>query len=102
MDQRPLFAQVDRSLEKTQGGLGIGLSIVKWLVEMHGGSVEARSEGQGMGSEFLVRLPVVLSLVHGQEQAGDGHQRQARPMARYHVLVVDDNVDSAESLAMML
>jgi CheY-like chemotaxis protein len=97
-----MFAQVDRSLEKTQGGLGIGLSIVKRLVEMHGGTVEARSEGPGMGSEFLVRLPVVLSLAHGQEQAGDGDQRLARPTVRRRILVVDDNVDIADSLAMML
>ena len=55
-----------------------------------------------MGSEFLVRLPVALSLVHGQEQAGDGDQRQARPTARRRILVVDDNVDIADSLAMML
>ena len=56
-----MFTQVDGSLEKSQGGLGIGLSLVKGLVEMHGGSVEARSDGHGTGSEFLVRLPVVLS-----------------------------------------
>jgi PAS domain S-box-containing protein len=97
-----MFAQVDRSLEKTQGGLGIGLSIVKRLVEMHGGSVEARSGGQGMGSEFLIRLPVVLSVVYGREQGGGGDQQQTRPVGRYRVLVVEDNVDSADSLAMML
>jgi PAS domain S-box-containing protein len=96
-----IFTQVDRSLEKSHGGLGIGLSIVKRLVEMHGGTVEARSEGQGMGSEFLIRLPVVLSLVQGQEQDGED-QRLARPLARHRILVVDDNVDSAHSLAMML
>jgi PAS domain S-box-containing protein len=96
-----MFTQLDRSLEKSHGGLGIGLSIVKRLVEMHGGTVEARSEGPGMGSEFLIRLPVVLSLVQGQEQDGD-NQELARPMARHRILVVDDNVDSAHSLAMML
>jgi signal transduction histidine kinase len=53
-----LFTQVDRSLEKTRGGLGIGLSLVKKLVEMHHGSIEARSEGHGLGSEFIVRLPL--------------------------------------------
>ncbi len=52
-----LFSQVDRSLEKSQGGLGIGLTLVKRLVEMHGGSIEAQSEGLGLGSEFVVRLP---------------------------------------------
>jgi CheY-like chemotaxis protein len=96
-----MFTQVSRSSEKTQSGLGIGLSIVKQLVEMHGGSVKARSEGPDMGSEFIVRLPVVLALAHQQEQAGGGNQ-QTRPMARRRILVVDDSVDIAESLAMML
>jgi signal transduction histidine kinase len=54
-----LFAQVDTSLERSRGGLGIGLSLAKQLVEMHGGSIEARSEGVGRGSEFVVRLPVL-------------------------------------------
>src|SRR5262249_36103170 len=58
-----MFTQVDQSLEKSQGGLGIGLTIVKRLVELHGGSVEARSDGPGMGSEFFIHLPVVLSLI---------------------------------------
>ena len=55
-----MFTQVDRSLERSQGGLGIGLTLVKRLVEMHGGTVEARSDGPGRGSEFVVRLPVLL------------------------------------------
>src|SRR5262249_25964944 len=54
------FTQIDRSLEKSQGGLGIGLTLVKQLVEMHGGRVEAKSEGPGRGSELIVRLPVVV------------------------------------------
>ena len=58
-----MFTQVDRALEKTTGGLGIGLSLVKGLVEMHGGTVEARSEGEGRGSEFVVRLPLAGSPV---------------------------------------
>ena len=62
-----MFTQIDRSLERSQGGLGIGLTLVKRLVEMHGGSVEARSEGHGMGSEFIVRLPVVLADGPGNE-----------------------------------
>jgi PAS domain S-box-containing protein len=96
-----VFTQVDRSLEKSHGGLGIGLSIVQRLVEMHGGTVEARSEGPGMGSEFVVRLPVVLSLVQGEEPDGDD-PKPARPTARHRILVVDDNEDSARTLAMML
>jgi signal transduction histidine kinase/ActR/RegA family two-component response regulator len=94
-----LFWQVDRSLEKAQGGLGVGLTIVKRLVELHGGRVEARSEGYGMGSEFLIRLPVALSVAHEPPEAGDEPPRQA---ARHRVLVVDDNRDAALSLAMML
>src|SRR5262249_11974696 len=57
-----MFAQVDRSAGRSQGGLGIGLTLVKCLVEMHGGTVEARSEGPGRGSEFIVRLPIAARL----------------------------------------
>jgi signal transduction histidine kinase len=95
-----MFTQVDQSLEKSQGGLGIGLSIVKQLVEMHGGSIEAASGGHGMGSTFTVRLPVVLSLA--TDQPGDQDDEKAMPTARRRILVVDDNRDSALSLAMML
>jgi len=94
-----MFTQVDRHLERSQGGLEVGLSIVQRLVQMHGGSVEARSDGHGRGSEFVVRLPVALSSV------GDERSSQADPVyptARRRILVVDDNVDAAESLAMML
>ncbi len=95
-----MFTQVDRSLEKVHGGLGIGLSLVKGLVEMHAGSVEARSEGPGMGSEFIIRLPVVLSVMQEQEEpASDAPAPQA---PRRRILIVDDNVDAASSLAMML
>jgi DNA-binding response OmpR family regulator len=94
-----MFTQVDRSLERSQGGLGIGLTLVKRLVEMHGGTVAAKSEGHGRGSEFVVRLPVVLSLV-GHEPSGEAEP--VRTTARRRILVVDDNRDSATSLAMML
>jgi PAS domain S-box-containing protein len=93
-----LFTQVDRSLERSQGGLGIGLTLVKRLVEMHGGSVEARSEGHGLGSELVVRLPVISPAVQ-PPAAVDG---AVDPSPQYRVLVADDNVDSAASLAMML
>jgi CheY-like chemotaxis protein/two-component sensor histidine kinase len=93
-----MFTQVDRNLDRSQGGLGIGLSIVKRLVEMHGGSVAAHSDGEGLGSEFVVRLPVVLPGVESQaETAG------STPVPnRRRVLVVDDNRDAALSLSMML
>lgn len=55
-----MFSQVDRSLERSQGGLGVGLTLVKRLVEMHGGQIEAKSDGLGKGAEFIVRLPGVV------------------------------------------
>jgi len=95
-----MFTQVDRSLEKSQGGLGIGLSIVQQLVEMHGGTINAHSDGHGLGSTFVVRLPVVLSLA--QPHRADEAEAGAKPAARRRILVVDDNRDAAISLAMML
>ena len=94
-----MFTQVDRHLERSQGGLGVGLSIVQRLVQMHGGSVEARSDGNGRGSEFVVRLPVASSLV-GTKPANEANP--VRPIARLRILVADDNLDAAESLAMLL
>ena len=94
-----MFTQVDRNLDRSQGGLGIGLSIVQRLVAMHGGSVEARSEGHGKGSEFVVRLPLALSIV--SQQALDAGE-PGRPTDRRRVLVVDDNRDAAMSMAMLL
>lgn len=91
------FTQVDQSLEKAQGGLGIGLSLVKWLVELHGGTVEAKSEGQG--SEFIVRLPILV--VPATSIAPRTQEQRIRGSIR-RILVVDDNRDAATSLAMML
>jgi signal transduction histidine kinase/ActR/RegA family two-component response regulator len=93
-----LFLQGDRTLDRAQGGLGIGLTIVKNLVEMHGGTVEAASAGLGKGSEFRIRLPRVPR-PDARQRSPDPHERTSR---RRRVLVVDDNHDCAESLRDLL
>ena len=93
-----LFMQADRSLDRSQGGLGVGLTIVKALIEMHGGTVEARSAGIAQGSEFIVRLPVSAALQAGAEIRAP----MPTPAARLRILVVDDSVDAAETLCMLL
>lgn len=95
-----LFVQVDRSLERTTGGLGVGLTIGKKLVELHGGSIEVTSEGPGQGSTFIVRLPVAQAPADVRPAAPVTVPRRLGPDRR--VLVADDNEDSARSLAMML
>jgi CheY-like chemotaxis protein len=92
-----IFTQVDRSFEKMQGGLGIGLSIAKRLVEMHGGKIELASEGLGLGCAFTVLLP---AKIEGSE-AGGGLPGEDTPRRR-RVLVADDNSDAAATLAMLL
>jgi PAS domain S-box-containing protein len=97
-----LFVQGDRSVARSQGGLGIGLTLVRRLVELHGGTIRAESAGPGRGSEFIVRLPVCDAAVPVKD-APDNGMTQKRPQERgQRVLVVDDNVDAAESLAMVL
>jgi PAS domain S-box-containing protein len=94
-----MFTQVDPSLERSQGGLGIGLTLVKRLVQLHGGSIEAKSAGNGRGSEFVVTLPAGVPSMVGAT-AAPAIARDLIPPRR--ILVVDDNRDSAESLAMLL
>jgi PAS domain S-box-containing protein len=95
-----LFYQADSTLDRSDGGLGIGLSLVRSLVQMHGGTVEAHSAGRGKGSEFVVRLPRLAGGGPPPRPESAGGPARAGRAAR--VLVVDDNVDSAESMAFLL
>ncbi len=89
------FAQAEKTLDRRRGGLGLGLTLVKSLVELHGGRVEGRSGGEGTGAEFMVRLPL-------DQQAGEPASVDTRvaaePLRKERVLVIEDNVDAAESL----
>ena len=95
-----IFSQAESSFAMSQGGLGIGLSLVRRLVELHGGTIEPRSEGLGHGSTFTVRLPIVPA---GRvERPGDLLNATARVSPGLRVLVADDNRDSADSFALLL
>lgn len=94
-----MFTQVDRSSEQSQGGLGIGLTLVRRLVEMHDGSIEAHSEGSNQGSEFVVRLPLVIQ---PPMETPNRDGAAAKRLGHGRILVVDDNKDAANSLAMLL
>ena len=97
-----MFTQVDRSLSRSQGGLGIGLTLSRSLVQLHGGTIIARSPGAGRGSEFIVRLPRALAEqsreeIEAREQVPENGHGPGR-----RILIVDDNIDSAESLGLWL
>jgi PAS domain S-box-containing protein len=99
-----MFTQLERPADRVQDGLGIGLALVKRLVEMHHGEIEARSDGPGRGCEFVVRLPMAIALEAGDAPpagaaGGDPSPQRPRPE---RILVVDDNVDAAESLCRIL
>jgi PAS domain S-box-containing protein len=96
-----MFSQVAPALKRSQGGLGIGLSLVRGLIELHGGTVEARSDGLGLGSEFKVRLPIVEAPA-APESAEPAEETEPASSGKRFVLAVDDNRDGADSLAMML
>jgi two-component system CheB/CheR fusion protein len=98
-----MFSQVDRTLEWSQGGLGIGLTLVKRLVEMHDGTVVARSEGAGKGTEFEVRLPFLVNQPEiAAAPAPPPLQDSQDAIRSRNILVVDDNEDAAKSLSMLL
>jgi PAS domain S-box-containing protein len=94
-----LFAQVDSSASRSNGGLGVGLSLARDLVQMHGGHIEAKSDGEGKGTTILIRLPVLENFVHPLPV--DSQPKNAAQEGK-RVLIVDDNLDAAESLAELL
>jgi signal transduction histidine kinase/FixJ family two-component response regulator len=96
-----LFTQGERGLDRSQGGLGIGLTLVKSLVEMHGGTVVGQSDGPGQGSEFIVRLPVLHQAPQLPEPRAQAPEQPGNSLSR-RILVVDDSIGTAETMARLL
>jgi hypothetical protein len=94
-----LFTQLDHTYSRAQGGLGIGLTLVRSLVGKHGGSIEVKSDGPGLGSEFVVRLPLAVGRLGPHDR---GREDQPSAVAPRWMLVVDDQRDAADSLGMLL
>ena len=96
------FLQVDSTLDRSHGGLGIGLTLARQLVELHGGTIEARSEGLGKGSEFVVSLPVVAAAPWGMRTTAQDFAAPPRALDSRRILVVDDSPDAAATLSTLL
>ncbi|HET9233148.1 MAG TPA: response regulator, partial [Candidatus Eisenbacteria bacterium] len=94
------FSQVDRSMERSEGGLGIGLTLVERLVALHNGTVHALSDGPGQGSTFMVRLPLPRDAP--RKASGANGSEVSLPHRKRRILIVDDNRDAADSLAILL
>jgi CheY-like chemotaxis protein len=97
-----LFVQADHRLERTESGLGIGLTLCRWLVQMHGGAISASSDGPGCGATFTIRLPLYGAQVAANDDARAAHASAKSLDPALTVLIVDDNHDSADSMAMLL
>lgn len=96
-----MFSQVDSAIDRAQGGLGIGLALVKGLIELHGGTVEVASAGIGHGSEFIIRLPRSLRVASAAQSGAEPRDSTLKP-SRRNILVADDNRDAADTLALLL
>jgi len=94
-----IFSQVESVMQRSRGGLGIGLAIVRGIVEMHGGTVEALSDGPGLGSKFTIRLPL---LAYERFETISENENDENPLSGFRILIADDNRDGADSLALMM